>query len=125
MARAHRHYLPDMIWHLTHRCHERKFLFEFACDRQAWIGWLFEARQSFGLSVLDYMTTSNHIHLLVHDLEGHEVMPESMQLVVGCTAEEYNQRKQRHGAFWEDSYHATAIESGHRTKATRTAKPLE
>jgi REP element-mobilizing transposase RayT len=52
MARAHRHYLPGMIWHLTHRCHERKFLLKFACDRQAWIGWLFEARQRFGLSFL-------------------------------------------------------------------------
>jgi putative transposase len=101
-----------MIWHLTHRCQERKFLLKFACDRQAWIGWLFEARQRFGLSVLDYMVTSNHIHLLVHDLKGHEVIPESMQLVAGRTAEEYNRRKQRHGAFWEDSYHATAIESG-------------
>ncbi len=59
MARAHRHYLPGMIWHLTHRCQERQFLLKFACDRQAWIGWLFEARQRFGLSVLDYMVTSN------------------------------------------------------------------
>src|SRR6266496_2587244 len=33
-----------------------------------------------------------------------------MQLIAGRTAQEYNQRKGRQGAFWEDRYHATAIE---------------
>ena len=33
-----------------------------------------------------------------------------MQLIAGRTAQEYNQRKGRQGAFWEDRYHATAIQ---------------
>ena len=32
--------------------------------------------------------------------------------MAGKTAQEFNRRKQRKGAFWEDRYHATAIESG-------------
>jgi putative transposase len=35
-----------------------------------------------------------------------------MQLVAGRLAQEFNQRKQRKGAFWEDRYHATAVEAG-------------
>jgi hypothetical protein len=35
-----------------------------------------------------------------------------MQLIAGRTAFEFNSRKNRNGAFWEDRYHATAIESG-------------
>ncbi len=35
-----------------------------------------------------------------------------IQLVAGRTAQEYNTRKKRKGAFWEDRYHATAIEAG-------------
>ncbi len=35
-----------------------------------------------------------------------------MQLIAGRTGQEYNQRKKRNGAFWEDRYHATAIEDG-------------
>ncbi len=35
----------------------------------------------------------------------------SMQLIAGRTAQEFNQRKKRQGAFWEDRYHATAIEA--------------
>ncbi|VAW65049.1 Transposase and inactivated derivatives [hydrothermal vent metagenome] len=34
-----------------------------------------------------------------------------MQLIAGRTAQEYNQRKNRKGAFWEDRYHATAIDT--------------
>ena len=34
------------------------------------------------------------------------------QLAAGRTAQEYNTRKQRKGAFWEDRYHATAIQTG-------------
>ena len=33
-----------------------------------------------------------------------------MQLIAGRTAQEYNHRKRRQGAFWEDRYHATVIE---------------
>ena len=35
----------------------------------------------------------------------------SMQLIAGRTAQEFNRRKNRKGAFWEDRYHATAVES--------------
>ncbi len=49
MARANRHFLPNQVWHITHRCHQKDFLLKFSKDRQ--------------------------------------------------------------GAYWEDRYHATAIES--------------
>jgi putative transposase len=35
-----------------------------------------------------------------------------LQLAAGRTGQEYNQRKQRKGAFGEDRYHTTAVESG-------------
>jgi len=41
-----------------------------------------------------------------------DVISQSMQLVAGRTAQAFNCRKSRKGAFWEDRYHATAIESG-------------
>ena len=39
-----------------------------------------------------------------------ELIDISLQLIAGRTAQEYNRRKNRKGAFWEDRYHATAIE---------------
>ena len=111
MPRAHRHYLNGYVWHLTQRCHRRHFLLRFARDRQAWRQWLYEARSRYGLCVLDYTATSNHIHLLVRD-RGQGEIAASMQLIAGCTAPPFNRRKGRGGGFWEDRYHATAVESG-------------
>jgi putative transposase len=110
MPRANRHFLPGHVWHLTHRCHQKSFLLRFARDRRCYLRWMFEAKKRFGLSVLNYMVTSNHIHLLVKDT-GQNAIAQSMQLIAGRTAQEYNQRKGRQGAFWEDRYHATAIEA--------------
>nr|WP_217907575.1 transposase [Desulfosediminicola ganghwensis] len=111
MARAKRHYLPGQVWHITHRCHKKDFLLKLKMDRQRWLHWLYEARKRYGLTILDYTVTSNHIHLLVFDDQGRDVIPQSIKLVAGRTGQEYNSRKNRKGAFWEDSYHATAIQT--------------
>ncbi|RJQ78550.1 MAG: transposase [Desulfobacteraceae bacterium] len=112
MARAKRHYIPGQIWHITHRCHKREFLLKFAKDRRRWLQWLFEAKKRYGLEVLNYSVTSNHIHLLVVDGKDRKAIPNSIQLIAGRTGQEFNQRKGRKGAFWEDRYHATAVEDG-------------
>ena len=72
--------------------------------------WLYEARKRFGLCILNYMVTSNHVHLLVRDRGAGQVI-KSMQLVAGRTAQEYNQRKGRKGASWADRYHANAVDT--------------
>ena len=86
-------------------------MLKFAKDHQSWIDWLFEARKRYGMVVLNYMATSNHIHLLIYDRDGGGVIPKSVQLTAGRTAQEYNQRKRRKGAYWEDRYHATAVQT--------------
>jgi len=111
LPRAHRYYLPGYIWHLTHRCHNKSFLLQQECDRQRWVHWLRVARKKHGLSVLDYTVTCNHVHLLVYGTDDRYSIAGSMQLVAGRIAQEYNERLGRRGAFWEDRYHATAVES--------------
>lgn len=110
MPRANRHFIPGQFWHLTHRCHEKAYLLKFPRDRRRYRYWLFEAKKRFGLCVLNYVVTSNHVHVLVQDT-GEGVIAQSMQLIAGRTGQEYNLRKKRQGAFWEDRYHATAIEA--------------
>ena len=39
------------------------------------------------------------------------MIPDSIKLVAGRVGQEYNTRKNRRGAFWEDRYHATAIQT--------------
>lgn len=109
MPRANRHFTAGQVWHITHRCHKREFLLKFARDRRAYVRWLFEARKRYGLCVLNYIVTSNHVHLLVKD-GGRGEIASSMQLIAGAIGQDYNRRKSRPGAYWEDRYHATAVE---------------
>ena len=119
MPRANRVFLPGHIWHITQRCHRRDFLLKHRRDRRYWLAWLLEARRRHGLCVLNYIVTRNHVHLLVRD-RGRGEIAASMQLVAGRTAQAYNERKARLGAFWQDRYHATAVESdGHLQRCMR------
>jgi REP element-mobilizing transposase RayT len=95
--------LPGQVWHITHRCHQREFLLKFGRDRQRWRYWLFEARKRFGLSVLNYVVTSNHVHLLVVG-RGQGEIARGMQLIAGGTAQEYNQRT--HAAWMDEALKA-------------------
>ena len=74
MPRCNRYFLPDKIWHITHRCHKREFLLKFKQNRNRWIHWLFEAKKRYNLCVLNYCVTSNHIHLLVFDRGKKEII---------------------------------------------------
>jgi putative transposase len=111
MPRANRYRVEGQVWHITERCRRKQFLLKFARDRRAWMGWLFEARRRFGLCVLNYQVTSNHVHLLVLD-GGRDEIAASMQLIAGRVGQGFNRRKNRRGAFWEDRYHATAVDTG-------------
>jgi len=71
---------------------------KFARVRRLWYRWLFEAKKQFGLRVLNYAVTSNHIQLLVIDSEP-EVIPKSLQLNAGRTGQEFKQRNELKGAF--------------------------
>jgi putative transposase len=112
MARASRHYIPGFIWHINYRCHKREILFRFRKDRHRWTQWLYQERKRYNITILNYMVTSNHVHLLVKDSGPPKSIPRSIQLVAGRIAQEYNKRKNRKGAFWEDRYHAVAVETG-------------
>ena len=94
MARANRHHIPGQVWHITHRCQKREFLLKFSMDRRRWQQWLFEAKKRYKLQVLDFVVASNHIHLLVVDSD-KDVIPNSLQLITGRTAQEFNKRKKR------------------------------
>ena len=52
--------------------------------------------------MLNYIVTSNHIHLLIRD-RGRGEIARSMQLVAGRTGQEYNRRKGAQYAMTTDS----------------------
>ena len=73
---------------------------------------LFEAWKRYGICNLDHANTANHIHPLAEDTGKAGSIARSIQLAAGKTAQEFNHRKARKGAFREDRYHDTAVEPG-------------
>lgn len=111
MPRAKRFYMPGYTWHITQRCHNKQFLLKFKRDKKRWLNLLHQAKKRFKLSILNYAITSNHIHLLIMDTGDNHPISKAIHFVAGRLAWEYNQRKNRKGAYWEDRYHATAVET--------------
>ena len=68
MGRKRRDIAESCCYHITHRCHDRYFLFKFDVDRQNYVNRLLEMKKKFPVDVLNYIVTSNHIHLLLWSL---------------------------------------------------------
>jgi putative transposase len=111
MPRANRYIQSGCAYHLTHRCHDRRFLFRFARDRTEYQRRLREALGAYELALLTYCITSNHTHLLVC-AQAPEDVSRFMQKLEGEFAEYYNRRKGRSGAFWDGRYGCTMVDTG-------------
>lgn len=102
MPKARRYFEEGHCYHLTHRCHDREFLLRFAKDRDAYRGMLRECSRTYGVPVLGYCVTSNHVHLLVLDT-GPGRISRFMDALEGDFAQRYNGRgirpPPRHGGL--------------------------
>ncbi len=111
MGRHKKNFSEPCCYHLTHRCQERRFLLRFQKDRDNYQQRLYDASRDFKISVLNYIITSNHVHLLLYSDHARNIS-ELMHYLQGNTARDYNRRKNREGAFWRGRYHPTMIQSG-------------
>lgn len=113
MPRRRRQWMNGACYHVTHRCHERQFLFRYAKYRDMYRKYLFHATQRFNVSVLAYVVTSNHVHLLLGTgTRGRPQVSEALQYVHGEMGQHYNLARSREGSFWSNRFHATRVESG-------------
>jgi putative transposase len=111
MGRRPKNIHEPCCYHITHRCQERRFLFKFEIDRLNYINRLREMSIKFKVDILDYIVTSNHIHLLLWSKNAYHVSS-AMHFLQGNSSKDYNRRKKREGSFWKGRYHPTIIEPG-------------
>jgi putative transposase len=64
-------------------------LLKFGKDQRVWVKWLYEAHKRYGIVVLNFMVTSNHIHLLAVDESETGVLASTMQLIAGRTGQAF------------------------------------
>jgi len=111
MPRSNRYILPGYIYHVTHRCHDRRFLLKVGLDRTEYRERLRLALQEYRIALFAYCITSNHTHLLLACRVKNDIS-RMMQKLEGDFAQYYNRKRRRRGAFWEDRFHATMIGEG-------------
>jgi putative transposase len=78
-------------------------------DREDFLERLADLCRVNALSVYAWALMSDH--LLVRDNGDRDTIPKSIQLIAARTGQEFNQRKNRKGAYWEDCYHTTGVET--------------
>lgn len=98
-------------YHLTHRCHDRRFLLKFSKERDAYREWLRIGSVRYRVPVYGYCVTHNHTHVIVHARDPQAV-GRLMQLPSGSVARQLNERKRHEGAVWEHPYQCTMVEDG-------------
>ncbi len=111
MPRSNRYILPGYLYHVTHRCHDRRLLLKFGVDRTEYRKRLREALRQYRISLFAYCITSNHTHLLLACRIPDDISC-LMQKLEGEFAQYYNLKRSRRGAFWEDRFHSTMIGEG-------------
>lgn len=111
MPRSTTYLQSGYTYHLTHRCHDRRFLLGYARDRNMYREWLRQGVRRHGVSVYGYCITDNHVHVVAH-ADDRESISAVMHLAAGSTAKQYNIRKERMGAMWEHPFHCTKVQDG-------------
>jgi putative transposase len=79
--------------------------------RDIYIEQLYETSCRFAVDILDYIVTSNHVHLLLTAKKGSDIS-QALQYLHGSVARKYNIAKCREGAFWSNRFYATRIQPG-------------
>ena len=111
MSRRKRGWIDNACYHITHRCHNREFLFRYKKYRQFYMRHLFEMQKRYKINVLDYIVTSNHVHLLLTAKKGNKIS-EGLRYLHGRIGQWYNNQVKSSGSFWSDRFHSTLIQDG-------------
>ena len=66
MPNASRYLQAGYTYHLTHRCHDKRFLLRTIRERNDYRKWLREGSIRYKVPIYNYCITSNHTHVIAH-----------------------------------------------------------
>ena len=118
MSRLARIVIPGVPHHIVQRGNNCQDVFFVDDDRQAYLSFLRERAEEYGLEILGYCLMTNHIHLVARPRDS-----ESLAKGVGRTHFRYtqyiNRRHGRSGHLWEGRFHSCALDKPHFWAAMR------
>jgi putative transposase len=111
MPNASRYLQSGYTYHLTHRCHDRRFLLNTVRERNDFRKWLREGARRYDVPIYNYCVTSNHVHVIAH-VDDPSAVSSMMQLASATVARHWNRLKGHEGSFWEHPFKCTMVQSG-------------
>ncbi len=118
MPRLARAAIPGVPHHVVQRGNNRQDVFFVDDDRRAYLGFLADRAERFGLEVLGYCLMTNHVHLVVRPLTA-----DALAKGVGATHFRYsqyiNRLHGRSGHLWQGRFHSCALDEEHFWAALR------
>lgn len=110
MPRLPRYVLPGVPQHIIQRGNNRQAIFAADGDYRAYLGWLKQAADQYGLRIHAYVLMTNHVHLLATPLEEGSI-GRTLQSLGRRYVQYFNFNYGRTGTLWESRYRATVVDA--------------
>jgi len=110
MARKLRIIAQGYTHHCYGQCHGRRNLLLGSFGKRIFIEAIQMCQLKYEFELIAAEIVSNHIHLLIRTLCGHENISRIMQYINARIAEKYNRAMGETGAFWNARFGSTVIE---------------
>ena len=110
MPRLPRYVLPGVPQHIIQRGNNRQPIFAADDDYVAYLEWLKQAAEQYGLHIHAYVLMTNHVHLLATPIAADSV-GKTLQSLGRHYVQYFNFSYGRTGTLWEGRYRATVVDA--------------
>ena len=110
MARRPRLYLPNCPLHIIQRGNNRDACFRDDSDYKAYLHFMREAAERYGVSIHAFVLMTNHVHILATP-STEESVSRMMQSIGRRYVQYFNHIYSRTGTLWEGRYKSTLVDT--------------
>ena len=110
MPRLPRYVLPGVPQHIIQRGNNRQAIFAADGDYLAYLEWLKQAAEQYGLHIHAYVLMTNHVHLLATPIAADSI-GKTLQSLGRRYVQYFNFSYGRTGTLWEGRYRATVVDA--------------
>ena len=113
MSRRIRIRLPEITYHVTSRCIEKKPLMQPGYLKDLFLTVLNQALDRYLFELSGFVIMDNHFHLFIRTVNQGEDISHIMQFIKSQFARKYNRIMNRTGPFWNERFSDSIIEESY------------
>lgn len=110
MPRPNRIQQPDLTYHITSQCIEWREMIAEEEIKEILVEVLRWSKRKYHYKLIGYCIMPNHIHLIIHTMQGGAPISRIVQYIKARFAELYNRLFKRTGPFWNGRYKDSIVQ---------------